>query len=94
MSKKTQTFVIDKEGNVLTIYDDSLTEFTEQGGTITTKRASHVEPADVFGDGGLWTADLSPVGGPALGPFRTRKEALDAELKWLDQNLAEIKIPK
>jgi hypothetical protein len=43
-------------------------------------RASHVEPD---GRGG-WTADLSPVGGPALGPFALRSEALAAEVAWLE----------
>jgi hypothetical protein len=43
-------------------------------------RASHVEPD---GRGG-WTADLGPVGGPVLGPFALRSEALAAELAWLE----------
>ena len=32
---------------------------------------------------GGWRADLSPVGGPQLGPFRRRSEALRAEAAWL-----------
>ena len=45
-------------------------------------RASHVEPdAD-----GQWWADLSPVDGPHLGPFRQRTEALGAEHNWLETN--------
>ena len=52
-----------------------------QLGTLAIRRASHVEP-----DGeGSWTADLSPTGGPVLGPFRCRSEALRAELEWLNQ---------
>ena len=35
-------------------------------GTLAIKRASHVEPDGL----GRWHADLSPVGGPFLGPFR------------------------
>ncbi|WP_242687916.1 hypothetical protein [Alienimonas californiensis] len=46
-------------------------------------RASHVEPAD----GGVWTADLSPSGGPVLGPFPLRSEALTAEADWLIRKL-------
>ena len=43
-------------------------------------RASHVEPiAD-----GRWTADLTPVGGPVLGPFPSRSQALAAERRWLE----------
>ena len=30
-----------------------------------------------------WTADMSPVGGPILGPFSFRYEALKAERDWL-----------
>ena len=43
-------------------------------------RASHVEPTN----DGRWTADLSPVDGPVLGPFDKRSEALDAEIEWLN----------
>jgi hypothetical protein len=48
-------------------------------GSLTIRRASHVEPtAD-----GQWQADLSPVSGPVLGPFGLRSEALKAEVEWL-----------
>lgn len=43
-------------------------------------RASHVEPDEH----GCWLADLSPVHGPMLGPFRCRSEALIAERAWLE----------
>ena len=48
-------------------------------GPLTIQRASHVEPNAA----GQWTADLSPVNGPHLGPFPTRSEALAAEVEWL-----------
>ena len=51
-------------------------------GEPTVTRASHVEPTP----DGRWTADLSPVGGPALGPFARRSEALAAEAAWLDRH--------
>ena len=35
---------------------------------------------------GLWWADMSPVGGPSLGPYRHRSEALAAEVEWLEDN--------
>ena len=86
------TFVIDNEGNVVTIYDDALAGFVELGGQIVTKRASHVEPEK--GDNGTWSADLSPVGGPMLSGYLTRSDALAAELVWLNEHLPEIEVPK
>jgi hypothetical protein len=53
-------------------------------GRITIRRASHVEPTD----DGRWTADLKPSGGPLLGPFALRSEALEAERAWLETRLA------
>jgi hypothetical protein len=46
-------------------------------------KASHVEP-DVQGS---WWADLAPTGGPKLGPFLRRSDALDAERQWLEDQL-------
>jgi hypothetical protein len=31
--------------------------------------------------------DMSPVGGPLLGPFETRTFALAFEVEWLRENL-------
>ena len=45
-------------------------------------RASHVEPDQ----NGSWRADLSPVGGPVLGPFSQRSVALVAERAWLERH--------
>lgn len=45
-------------------------------------RASQVEPDEQ----GHWIADLALVGGPKLGPFTRRSEALEAETRWLEQN--------
>ena len=49
-------------------------------GAISISRGSHVEPNPE----GQWTADLSPVDGPLLGPFTNRSTALDAERQWLE----------
>ena len=51
-------------------------------GEVAIRRASHVEPAP---NGGWW-ADLTPVHGPCLGPFRRRSQALAAEQAWLEQH--------
>lgn len=66
-------------GTVQAIWSDELVDLAEQGDA-AIRRVSHVEP----GQGG-WTADMGPVGGPVLGPFRKRGEALDAEINWLRQ---------
>ena len=70
--------VIDPAGGVRCVYDEALplSEF----GRLTIARGSHVEPTD----SGHWTADLSPVGGPLLGPFESRSGALAAERDWLE----------
>jgi len=48
-------------------------------GRLRIERGSHVEPTW----DGRWTADLGPVGGPVLGPYEVRSEALAAEQEWL-----------
>ena len=70
--------VIDPAGSMRCLYDEALP--LADFGRLTIARGSHVEPtAD-----GHWTADLSPVGGPLLGPFESRSAALDAEREWLE----------
>jgi hypothetical protein len=49
-------------------------------GKLQITRASHVEPDAE----GCWWADMGPVGGPMLGPFTSRSEALAAERGWLN----------
>jgi len=66
------------DGNCTSIYDEALD--LHSLGTARIERASHVEPTSE----GHWTADLRPVGGPTLGPFTTRSQALQAELAWLE----------
>ena len=51
------------------------------GKPVQIKRSSHVEFID-----GNWLADMHPSDGPILGPFVTRKQALAAETKWLEDN--------
>jgi hypothetical protein len=53
-----------------------------QLGEVDVVRASHVEP-DAQGQ---WWADLSPIGGPKLGPFHVRSGALAAESSWLNRH--------
>ncbi len=72
--------LITADGTVRAIYDESV-DLTVLGPPVIT-RASHVEP-DAHGH---WLADLAPVGGPVLGPFPLRSEALAAEHAWLIRN--------
>ena len=52
-------------------------------GKVHHTRASHVEPNEK----GEWIADLSPAGGPKLGPFKLRSEAIKEEIKWLETHV-------
>ena len=70
--------LITSTGQVHCLYDETIDLHVL--GPINIVRASHVEPDDQ----GRWWADLSPVGGPVLGPFDWRSEALDAERNWLE----------
>jgi hypothetical protein len=71
--------VVSPTGTIRLIYEDDLRGLLHVGSG-QVMRASHVEPTL----DGRWTADLSPVHGPLLGPFDTRKEALDAEIDYLN----------
>ena len=72
--------LIDPQGRVRCVYDETLP--LAELGQMTISRGSHVEPDEI----GQWLADLSPVGGPQLGPFATRSAALEAEREWLELN--------
>ncbi len=67
-------------GAVRCLYDESLD--LAALGRVAIARGSHVEPDDQ----GRWWADLAPVAGPRLGPFRLRSDALAAERRWLETN--------
>lgn len=69
--------LIRADGSAHCLYDEVID--LRQLGALAISRASHVEP-DVTGH---WIADLSPVGGPKLGPFVTRSQALAAEEAWI-----------
>lgn len=79
---KEYLVVIADTGEVRFIYDDDLISVSRQLGAGYTKRASNVDP----GQDDMWYADLSPVGGPLLGPYDKRATAIDAEVAWLEEN--------
>lgn len=66
------------DGNITVIYDEALD--LRSLGRQSIERASHVEPDHE----GRWTAEL--IGGPRLGPFDRRSEAIAAEIAWLEAN--------
>jgi len=69
--------VVDAGGDVRCIYDEALD--LREIGKLQITRASHVEPdAESY-----WWADMGPVDGPVVGPFRSRTEALEAERAFL-----------
>ena len=72
------SLLIKPGGTITAIYDESID--LAALGTVAITRASHVEPDSQ----GHWTADLSPIKGPILGPFRTRSQALDVERTWIE----------
>ena len=74
--------VITPDGTVKCLYGEELD--LHALGQLCIQRGSHVEPTE----DGQWTADLSPVNGPMLGPFANRSAALDAEREWLERKLA------
>ncbi len=70
--------VITPQGEIRSLYIEAL-PLTVLG-SLKIIRGSHVEPTH----DGRWTADLSPVDGPVLGPFELRSQALAAEAAWLE----------
>lgn len=69
---------IDPDGTIHCLYSDQLQPFLSLGPS-SIRRASHVEPTP----DGQWTADLTPIHGPILGPFPLRQQALHAEVEWI-----------
>ena len=83
MSEPTEMeLVVGVDGGMRCIYDEALD--LRALGKLQITRASHVEPDR----DGFWWADMGPVDGPVLGPFRSRTEALQAERGWLASQLA------
>ena len=80
-----QTILISPDGRITLVYSDDMIDLLDAG-KVSMRRASHVEPTL----DGQWTADLSPVGGPTLGFFRLRAEALAEEAKWLNERLGSL----
>lgn len=72
--------LIEPTGTVRCVFGEQID--LGQLGRLSIRRGSHVEPTP----DGQWTANLSPVQGPLLGPFPTRTAALNAEVSWLQEH--------
>jgi hypothetical protein len=77
--------VVDAGGDVRCIYGEELD--LRKIGRLVITRASHVEPDTE----GYWWADMGPVDGPVLGPYRSRSEALGAEREWLTARAQDLR---
>lgn len=81
------------DGTLRYVHDDDLSKLLSAlSGKQEVRRASHVEPSTYPSGLVVWTADLSPVGGPSLGPFERRGDALSAEITWLRKHMASLKL--
>jgi len=69
--------VIGVDGIARCIYGEELD--LREIGRLQITRASHVEPDAE----GYWFADMGPSGGPVLGPYGSKSDALEAEREWL-----------
>ncbi len=77
---------VTKEGRLLFVWDDTLQPLLSLG-RASIRRVSHVEPMSTNVPVDMvnrWSADLSPIGGPWLGPFDLREQALEAERDFLN----------
>lgn len=73
---------VSADGKLTFVYDDDCAELLREGNAQVT-RASRIEP---WGQqGGEWFAEI--YGGPTLGPFALRREAIAAEVAWIEGNL-------
>ena len=79
-SEPERLLLITPDGTLRFIWEDALSPLLKLGESVI-ERASYVEP-----EGTEWYADLFPAGGPKLGPFPLRQQALTAETNWLTHN--------
>lgn len=84
MTPKLPTIWISGEGELRSLYQEAVDLSTL--GKTEIRRVSHVEPDEL----GQWWADLSPIEGPRLGPYAQRSLALDAEVQFIQERLAQL----
>lgn len=81
--------VLFQNGTVTALYKDGALAniLAKLGGKLKIERASHIEAPKGELSEIAFEADLSPSGGPVLKGFKTYKEAVDAEVQWLQDNI-------
>lgn len=84
MSKKVQLKFVN--GQMEMIHNDEVFQknISKDFEVVQIKRASNVEPME--DKPGYWYADLAPIGGPRQENFKTRDEAIQFELDWINAN--------
>jgi hypothetical protein len=73
--------LVDLHGGIRCLYTEAIDLATL--GELSIRRVSRVEPDRT----GRWWADLKVLGGPRLGPYPRRSEALKAEVAWVERFL-------
>ena len=76
--------IICATGTIQCVYTEALD--LDEFGQSDIHRASNVEPEP---DG--WFAQIA--GGPKLGPFKKRSEAISAEVEWIEDAMANQEHP-
>ncbi len=94
--EKKQVKILISKGQVFAIYDDEIAQalLRDLGAKAEIKRVSHVEPVPGILDKIAFEADLSPINGPKLTGFKTYKDAVHAEISWINTNFLQSKKPK
>lgn len=84
IEKKIITFR--QDGTMEHIYNEELTKkiISPDFETIEIRRATVVEPDPE--NPGTWYADLTKSGGPFVKGFKNRSEAIEYEIKYLNEN--------
>ena len=87
LSDTVVELLITADGSTQYIHSDEAAAFCEEL-PLRTQRASTIEPDEQ----GQWWVDLSPVGGPRLGPYAPsqRARAVKDEIEWVRQHVLHL----
>ena len=71
---------INPDGTAVMIYTVDI-DIAALGNLQSITRASLIEPTNR----NQWAADMRPIGGPVIGAFDKRSDALTAEIYWIEK---------